>query len=54
VNTISFRYEDQPVPMTIKDFAILMENNNATDRKEYFIERVYNPDKTTAFDKLSS
>jgi hypothetical protein len=46
-----FRYEDQPVPMTIKDFAILMENNNATDSQgnEYFIERVvYNPDKTTA------
>jgi hypothetical protein len=32
-----------------KDFAILMENNNASFAREwYFIERVvYNPDKTT-------
>lgn len=46
-----FRYEKQPVPMTIKDFAILMENNNAVDAngQEYFIEKViYNPFKTTA------
>jgi len=46
-----FRYEKQPVPMTIKDFAILMENNNAVDAngQEYFVEKVvYNPFKTTA------
>lgn len=46
-----FRYEKQPVPMTIKDFAILMDNNNAVDAngQEYFIEKVvYNPFRTTA------
>ena len=37
--------------MTIKDFAILMDNNNAVDAngQEYFIEKVvYNPFRTTA------
>lgn len=46
-----FRYEKQPVPMTIKDFAILMDNNNAVDAngQEYFVEKVvYNPFRTTA------
>lgn len=46
-----YRYESQPVPMTIKEFAILLENNNATDQEgnEYIIEKVvYNPFKTTA------
>lgn len=46
-----FRYKEQPVPMTIEDFAILLENNKATDSEgnEYLIESVtYNPYKTTA------
>lgn len=46
-----FRYEGQSVPMTIKEFAILLENNQATDNEgnEYIIEKiVYNPFKTTA------
>lgn len=45
------RFEKQPVPMTIEEFAILMENNQATDAigNEYEIEKVvYNPYKTTA------
>jgi hypothetical protein len=46
-----WRYKNQPVPMTIKDFAILMENNQSADAngQEYSIEKiVYNPNATTA------
>lgn len=46
-----FRYFEQPVPMTIQEFAVLLENNKATDNEgnEYLIEKVvYNPYKTTA------
>jgi len=45
-----FRYEQQPVPMTIQDFSILLENNIAIDDdgNEIIIEKiVYNPNKTT-------
>jgi len=46
-----YRYKDQRVEMTIQDFALLLENNIATDSKgnEYQIEKVtYNPEKGTA------
>lgn len=46
-----FRYEQQPVPMTIKEFSSILENNNAVDEEgnEYEIENVvYSPYKTTA------
>lgn len=43
--------EDQPVPMTIEEFSILLDNNQATDDQGNEIEIesvVYNPFKTTA------
>jgi len=46
-----FRYEQQPVSMTIQEFASLMENNFCVDAlgNEYTIEKVvYSPYKTTA------
>ena len=46
-----YRYENQPVPMSIEDFAKLLENNKATDTEgnEYIIERVlYSPYSTQA------
>lgn len=46
-----FRYEQQRVPMTANDFALLLENNKATDvnGNEYLIEKiVYNPYSTSA------
>jgi len=46
-----WRYEGQPVPMTIQEFAILMQNNHAVDSQgqEYTIEKiVYSPFKTKA------
>lgn len=44
-------YEGQRVPMNIEDFALLLENNHATDSdgNEYQIDKVvYSPEKTTA------
>jgi hypothetical protein len=44
-------YENQPVPMTVDDFAILLYNNIATDSEgnEYTIEKVvYKPNATSA------
>lgn len=46
-----FRYEQQPVSMTIEEFASLMENNHCVDSfgNEYKIEKVvYSPFRTTA------
>lgn len=46
-----FRYEQQPVPMTLEDFSILLENNFGTDDEgnEYLIEKViFTPYKSTA------
>ena len=46
-----YRYKDAPVPMTIEEFAILLDNNLATDSDgaEYRIEKVvYKPYKGTA------
>ena len=46
-----YRYKDAPVPMTIEEFAILLDNNLATDSNgaEYRIEKVvYKPYKGTA------
>lgn len=41
-----YRYKDEPVGMTIQDFALILDNNNAVDSQgnEYQIEKVvYNP-----------
>ena len=41
-----YRYKDEPVGMTIQDFALILDNNNAVDSQgnEYTIEKVvYNP-----------
>lgn len=46
-----FRFKDQRVPMTIKEFEGLLKNNRAYDEQgnEYLIEKViYNPYKTSA------
>ncbi len=46
-----FRYKEQRVPMTIKEFSSIMETNKATDSNgnEYEIEKcVYNPYTTSA------
>ena len=46
-----WRYEDQEVPMTLDDFVLLSENNEATDEfgNEYEIENViYVPESTRA------
>lgn len=46
-----YRYFEQPVGMTIQDFALILDNNIATDSSgnEYVIEKVvYNPEKGSA------
>lgn len=46
-----FRYDNQRVPMSVKEFALLMDNNSATDDQgnEIQIEKViYSPESTSA------